>query len=125
MAHWGDDMNPFTQMAATLARAHTPAWVSQVAPEPGMSRTERIRRLLKASSRPVTAAEICFDMAEHFPNFGSHLVWLLLKYDISKGRVTLDNGKYRWNKEYETAQAQAIRAAIKLLEQHGYEVTQP
>jgi hypothetical protein len=99
---------------------------AQQEPEPaGLSRTERIRRLLRSARRPVTAEEIAFDMAEHFPNFGSHLVWLLLKYDMAKGRVLLDGGLYRWNAEFDTAEAQAIRAAEKLLRQHGYRLKPP
>lgn len=116
-------MNPFQQIAATLSAKHTPAWSSQDNHTPGLSRTERIRQLLKSSSRPITAAEIAFDLEDHFPDFGSHLVWLLLKYDISKGRVIFDGSKYRWNADYDTAESVAIRAAIKLLEKHGYEVS--
>ncbi|MEP6770272.1 MAG: hypothetical protein ABI893_00635 [Polaromonas sp.] len=112
-------------MTATLTAAHMKPWPSQAVPERGLSRTERIRRLLKQATRPVTAMEICFDMAEHFLNFETSLVWLLLKYDIKKGRVIFEGGKYRWNDAYDTAEAAAIRAAIKLLASHGYEVALP
>jgi hypothetical protein len=118
------DMNPFIQMASVLSAAHLPAWtIDEPIPE-GLNRTERIRRLLKASSRPVTANEIAWDMADHFPNFGSHLVWLLLKYEMEKGRVIFDKARstYSWNQEYETAEAAAIRDALKLLKKHGYKV---
>ena len=120
-------MNPFTQMAAALSVKHATAWGDISSPsEPGVSRTERIRRLLKAASRPVTAAEIAFDMADHFPNFGAHLVWLLLKHDISKGRVRqIRAGLYRWNEDYDTAQATALREATALLKKHGYQVKPP
>ena len=118
-------MTPFTQMAATLTAKTISAWNIDTNERPrGLSRTETIRRLLKSASRPVTAAEIAFDMDE-FPNFGSHLVWLLLKYDISKGRVLLQDGKYRWSHAYDTAEATAIRDAVKLLRQHGYKVREP
>lgn len=117
-------MNPFTQIAATLTAHTLPAWDVAEAKTKGLSRTETIRRLLKVASRPVTAAEIAFDMDE-FPNFGSHLVWLLLKYDLQKGRVLLEDGKYRWNHAYDTAEAAAIRDAVKLLKSHGYKVKEP
>lgn len=117
-------MNPFAQIAATLTAHTLPAWDATEAMPKGLSRTETIRRLLKAASRPVTAAEIAFDMDE-FPNFGSHLVWLLLKYDIQKGRVLLQDGKYHWNHAYDTAEAAAIRDAVKLLKSKGYKVKEP
>ena len=117
-------MTSFVQMASVLSAAHVPAWSSEEPKPKGMNRTETIRCLLKSSSRPVTAAEIAFDM-EDFPNFGSHLVWLLLKYDIQKGRVTLDRGRYSWNHAYDTAEAAAIRDAVKLLKAHGYRVKEP
>lgn len=120
-------MNPFAQMAATLSAKHATAWgdTSSLS-EPGVSRTERIRRLLKTASRPVTAAEIAFDMGDHFPDFGAHLVWLLLKYDIAKGRVRqIRPGLYRWNDDYDTAQAAAIREAVKLLRAAGYKIKEP
>lgn len=120
-------MTSFTQMAAVLGTLNVPAWSEGQAKPKGLNRTETIRQLLKTANRPVTAAEIAFDMGDEFPNFGSHLVWLLLKYDISKGRVTLDKdrGTYRWNHEYDTATAEAIRQAEKLLKRHGYKVRAP
>lgn len=118
--------SPFVYMACNLTLQPVSNWISKSdVPEPGLSRTERIRRLLKASSRPVTTHEIAWDMADHFPNFGSHLVWLLLKYDIQKGRVILQDGKYQWNHWYDTAEAQAIRDAVGLLQKHGYKVKGP
>lgn len=116
-------MNPFTQMATVLTASSVPAWNVADIPEKGLSRTETIRRLLKAANRPVTAAEITFDV--EFPNFGSHLVWLLLKHDISKGRVIFKDGRYSWSHEYDSAQATAIRDAIKLLKSNGYQVKPP
>jgi hypothetical protein len=117
-------MNPFAQLAATLTGRNVAAWnVEEVQPK-GLSRTETIRRILKSASRPLTAAEIAFDM-EHFADFGSHLVWLLLKYDMQKGRVILEDGKYRWNHEYDEAEALEIRNAVKLLKRHGYKVKEP
>jgi hypothetical protein len=61
-------------------------------------------------------------MGEEFPNFGSHLVWLLLKYDIQKGRVILDGGRYTWNHAFDTAEAASIRSAVQLFQRHGYQV---
>lgn len=49
-------MNPFTQMATVLTASSIPAWNVADIPEKGLSRTETIRRLLKAANRPVTAA---------------------------------------------------------------------
>lgn len=115
-------MNPFAQMTATLSANNQPAWSTDTTAVKGLSRTERIRRLLKAATRPVTAAEIAWDMDTEFPNFGSHLVWLLLKHDISKGRVALSDGRYTWVHAYDTAEALAIRKAIKLLRANGYQV---
>ena len=118
-------MNPFTQMASSLTAHALPAWTQSEPITKGLSRTERIRCLLRAATRPVTAAEIAFDMEDEFPNFGSGLVWLLLKYDIQKGRVILVRGKYIWNQEYDTAESAAIRDAVKLLKKHGYQVKPP
>ena len=118
-------MNPFQQMASALTASRMAAWPVDRAVEAGLTRTERIRRLLKSASRPVTAAEIAFDMGDEFPNFGSHLVWLLLKYDIQKGRVVFNEGKYSWNHDYDTAEAAAIREAVLLLKKHGFKVKEP
>ena len=119
-------MNPMTMMAATLTARTVAAW--SLAPEDkptGLNKTETIRQLLKTANRPVTAAEICWDMADQFPNFGSHLVWLLLKYDMKKGRVLLNDGRYSWNHQFDAAEAQALRDAVKLLRHHGYKVKEP
>ena len=119
-------MNPFTQMATTLIATPAPAWLaSDTAEITGSNRTEHIRHLLRSARRPVSAAEIAFDMEEHFQDFGPSRVWLLLKYDMQKGRVILEDGKYRWNHEYDTAEAAAIRDAVKLLKHHGYKVKGP
>lgn len=123
-------MNSFDQIATTLTHGNPWAMAKprQVKPaiEPGISRVERIRQLLKSTGTAMTDAEIAWDMADHFPNFGANLVWLLLKHDIAKGRVRMiRHGLYRWNDEYEGATQTAIRAAIKLLKRHGYQVTEP
>lgn len=119
-------MNPFTHMAKALSAANVNAWgEADIPAEKGLSRTERIRRLLRAAHRPVRAAEIAFDLEDHFPNFGSHLVWLLMKHDIGKGRVIFSRGLYSWSHDYESAQATAIREAEKLLRSHGYKVVKP
>ena len=40
---------------------------------------------------------------------------------IAKGRVLVpERGKYRWNYDWDTAEAAAVRAAIKLLQRAGY-----
>lgn len=124
-------MNPFHQITVTLTSSNPwsmakPAQDEPAAEKPSVSRVELIRRLLKKSGTAMTDAEIAWDMADHFPNFGAHLVWLLLKHDIAKGRVLMiRHGMYRWNDEYENATQTAIRSAIKLLKQHGYEVRKP
>lgn len=66
-------------------------------------------------------------MADHFPDFGSHLVWLLMKYEMEKGRVLFDKSRhtYAWNYDYDTAEAAEIRAAEQLLKKHGYTVKAP
>lgn len=119
--------SPFVHMACALTLHHPRSWPAESAAiEPGISRTERIRRLLKSTGSAMTDAEIAWDMADHFPNFGAHLVWLLLKYDIAKGRVRqIRPGLYRWNDAYDTAHAAAIREAVKLLKAAGYEIKEP
>lgn len=119
--------SPFVHMACSLTLQPVHTWKAQAdAIEPGIGRTERIRRLLKATGAAMTDAEIAWDMADHFPNFGAHLVWLLLKHDISKGRVRqIRPGLYRWNDEYDTAHAAAVRNAVKLLKAAGYKVKAP
>ena len=116
-------MNPFTQMAEALARKQAHVQRTAVSAK-GMSKTETIRALIKSSSRPLTAAEIVFDMDE-FPNFGTHLVWLLMKYDMQKGRVILEDGRYRWNHEYDSQESEELRNAVKLLKKHGYKIKEP
>lgn len=120
-------MNPFQQMAHSLTRHPVRAWPAESAAiEAGISRVERIRRLLKSTGAAMTDAEIAWDMADHFPNFNTNLVWLLLKHDIAKGRVRMiRHGLYRWNDEFESAHQTAIRAAIKLLTANGYQVKKP
>ena len=99
-------MNPFQQMAQSLSQKA--AYVQRTAVSTkGMSKTDTIRSLLKSSSRPLSAAEIAFDMDE-FPNFGAHLVWLLMKYDMQKGRVILEDGRYRWSHEYDSQEAEEL-----------------
>lgn len=120
--------SPFIHMACSLTLRPLPNWkpVDASIP-PGLNRTERIRQLLRASGRPLTAHEITWDMEDHFPNFGSHLVWLLLKYEMEKGRITFDkgHGTYAWNHAYESAEQEEIRQAEKLLKKHGYKVSKP
>jgi hypothetical protein len=115
-------MTSFAQMANVLSAVHVQVRIAAESIPTGLNRTERIRRLLKASSRPMTANEIAWDMDAHFPNFGSHLVWLLLKYEMEKGRIIFDKARatYSWNHNYETAEAAAIRSAEKLLRKQGY-----
>ena len=113
-------MNPFQQMAQALAQKTAYMQRTAVSTK-GMSKTDTIRCLIKSSSRPLSAAEIAFDMDE-FPNFGAHLVWLLMKYDMQKGRVILTDGRYRWNHEYDSQEAEELRDAVKLLKKHGYQV---
>ena len=121
--------SPFVHMACALTLHQPRDW--QPSPHAGaipkdVSRTERIRQLLRLEGRAMTDAEIAFDMVDHFPNFGAHLVWLLLKYDIAKGRVRMIRaGLYRYNDEFDTTQAQALRDAEKLLKSHGYKVKAP
>lgn len=118
--------SPFTAMAATLTAKTMAAWNLDPADKPkGLNKTETIRQLLKTANRPVTAAEICWDMADQFADFGSERVWLLLKYDMKKGRVLLNDGRYSWNHAYDAVEAAAIRDAVKLLRGHGYKVKEP
>jgi hypothetical protein len=115
-------MNPFEQMSKTLAHRQpvTLVWQSGLAPK-SQSRVGTIRDLLKSEARPMSAAEIAYDV--DLPSFNQNLVWLLLKYDIQKGRVLFSGGMYAWNAEFDTAEAGAIRKAIKLLKKSGYTVT--
>ena len=118
-------MSSIAQMVATLAQTAAMPWDTLEPVPVGLTRTERIRRLLKGALRPVSAEEIAWDMGDHFPNFGTHLVWLLLKHDISRGRVLLVDKRYRWNHDYDSAQAIALRDAMALLRRHHYQVTAP
>lgn len=118
--------SPFVHMACSLTLKTPADWAPAMEALPkDLSRTERIRQLLKCAGRPLTAAEIAWDLNDHFPDFGSHLVWLLLKYDMQKGRVLFTDNKYRWNHDYDTAEAAAIRAAAALLRKNGYKVKAP
>ena len=111
--------SPFTYMASALTRAAFPAAppVRQLR-QAGTTRTESIRQLLRETTRPLTAAEIAFDL--DLPS--SCTVWLLMKYDMQKGRVLLSDGSYRWNHEYDHQEAEELREAVKLLKKHGYRV---
>jgi hypothetical protein len=115
-------MNPFEQLTKTLARRQPvkSAWQPGLAPK-SQTRVGGIRDLLKSEARPMTAAEIAFDV--DLPSHTQNLVWLLLKYDIQKGRVLFSGGMYTWNAEFDSAEEAAIRAAIKLLKKSGYTVT--
>ena len=116
----------FVHMACSLTLKTPVDWAPAMEALPkDLSRTERIRQLLKCAGRPLTAAEIAWDLSDHFPNFGSHLVWLLLKYDMQKGRVLFSGDRYSWNHDYDTAEAVAIRAAVALLRKNGYKVKAP
>jgi len=115
-------MNPFAQMASVLARPAFPsAPPVRAKREPGESRTESIRVLLRDATRPVSAAEIAFDL--DLPS--SCTVWLLMKYDMQKGRVLLADGRYTWNHEYDTLEAEELRDAVNLLKRAGYQVKAP
>ena len=114
-------MNPFDQMTQTLARQPVKsAWQPGLEPK-SQTRVGAIRDLLKREARPMSAAEIAFDV--DLPSFNQNLVWLLLKYDIQQGRVLFSGGLYAWNAEHENAEASAIRKAIKLLKKSGYTIT--
>lgn len=114
-------MNPFEQMSKALAH-NKPAksfWQNDSTPK-SQSRVGVIRDLLKSQARPMSSAEITFDV--DLPSFNQNLVWLLLKYDISKGRVLFSGGLYAWNAEFDSRDEVRIRAAIKLLKKNGYTV---
>lgn len=114
-------MNPFEQMAAVLAKREPPRRQACAPRVTSTSRTGAIRDLLKAEGRPMSAAEIAYDV--DLPSFNQNLVWLLLKYDIAKERVIYLDGKFEWSTEYDSEHNVQIRAAIKLLEKSGYSVT--
>ena len=116
-------MSTFTQMANVLARqpAFPAAPAVRKRSQAGTTRTDSIRELLRKAARPLSAAEIAFDL--DLPS--SCTVWLLMKYDMQKGRVLLADGRYTWNHDYDTLEAQELRDAVKLLVHHGYKVVQP
>jgi hypothetical protein len=115
-------MNPFEQMSKTLAHRQPVKSVWQPGLEPkSQTRVGAIRDLLKSQARPMSAAEIAYDV--DLPSHTQNLVWLLLKYDIQKGRVLFSGGMYAWNAEFDSREEVAIRAAIKLLKKNGYVVT--
>ena len=112
-------MTSFCNMAKDLIRAPVAAMVEDV-PVKSETRTGAIRAALKRSGRAMTAAEISYDV--DLPSFDTSLVFLLLKHDIAKGRVLVpERGKYKWNYDWDTAEAAAVRAAIKLLQRAGYQ----
>lgn len=113
-------MTSFCAMANDLIRAPVAAMVEDV-PVKSETRTGAIREVLKNSGRAMTAAEIAYVV--DWPSFDTSLVFLLLKHDIAKGRVLVPvRGKYQWNYDWDTAEAAAVRAAIQLLQRHGYAV---
>ena len=117
-------MTSFAQMANVLARPAfpaAPAARAQRAHSAGTTRTESIRELLRDATRQLTAAEIAFDL--DLPS--SCTVWLLMKYDMQKGRVLLADGMYRWNHAYDRQEAEELRDAVKLLKRAGYSVKAP
>jgi hypothetical protein len=114
-------MNPFTQMAGVLSRPSFPTAPAVRKRREGITRTDSIRELLRDATRSLTAAEISFDL--DLPS--SCTVWLLMKYDMQKGRVLLADGHYRWNYEYDSQEAEELRDAVKLLKKHGYTVKAP
>ena len=115
-------MNPFEQLTKTLARRQPVKSLWQPGLQPkSQTRVGAIRDLLKSQARPMSAAEIAYDV--DLPSFNQNLVWLLLKYDIQQGRVLFSGGLYAWNAEHETAEAAEIRKAIKLLKKSGYTIT--
>lgn len=115
-------MSPFEQMSKALARRKPVKAIPNLGMEPkAQSRVGAIRDLLKSEARPMSAAEIAYDV--DLPSFNQSLVWLLLKHDIKKGRVLFSDGLYAWNTEFDSAEQAAIRAAIKLLTKSGYTVT--
>ncbi len=116
-------MNPFEQMTKALERKQRvqTSWQPGTQPK-SKSRTGSIRELLKSTGRPMSAAEIAFDL--DLPSHTQNLVWLLMKYDIKMGRVLLQDGMYSWSVKHESAEAAAIRAAIRLLKKNGYTVTE-
>lgn len=116
-------MSSFTQMATVLAKqpAFPAAPRARTKQAQGETRTEGIRNLLREATRPLTAAEIAYDL--DLPT--SCTVWLLMKYDMQKGRVLLADGHYRWNHEYDRQEAEELRAAVKLLKKAGYQVKPP
>ena len=116
-------MNPFAALATELTRKTAQAWSIGEAPKRPQSRTANIRALLKASSKPMTAFEIAYDV--DLPSFTSNLVWLLLKHDVRLGRVVLDDNKFSYNHEWDSALAASLRDAEKLLKRHGYKVNAP
>ena len=114
-------MNPFQQMAGVLCRAAFPTAPAVRQKCAGTTRTDSIRVLLREATRALSAAEIAFDL--DLPS--SCTVWLLMKYDMQKGRVLLADGHYRWNHEYDRQEAEELRTAVKLLERAGYFIKAP
>ncbi len=114
--------SPFTSMAAVLDglgnSAQAPFPCAPRRAQPGASRTERIRDLLRERSS-MSALRIAVELDLERPA----LVGALLKADIHAGRVFHRNGEYHWDYTFDEQLAREISAATRLLEKNGFSIT--
>lgn len=110
--------SPFPHMARALTSLPRTPWPSMPAPaEPGTSRTECIRQLLRARMS-MSAAAIALEL--DLPT--ASLVGALLKADMHAGRVFHRGGEYHWDYTFDEQLAREIAEAVHLLKKNGYSV---
>lgn len=103
-----------------LLRHRPVAQFDQCQEDPALLKTSkaaRVRELLRQKG-PMSAAEICMEV--DYPNTG--LVSASMKHDIAIGRLSLTNGLYAVNPDYDANLHRSIKRARALLRKHGYTV---
>lgn len=110
--------SPWAGLLAPRTRRVTPS-----APESTpTSKAGAVRALLRKHG-PMTAAQILLDDSIDIRDAG--LLWALMKWDMSTGRVILRDGTYSLNADYDERLQAEISAAVKLLKGKGFKVEAP
>lgn len=108
---WAGLMAPRTRRVAHSAREEKPT-----------SKAGTVRALLRTHG-PMTSAAILLDDSIDIRDAG--LLWALMKWDMSTGRVILRDGTYSLNADYDERLQAEISAAVKLLKGKGFKVEGP
>lgn len=112
--------SPFASMAVALSvppRTPWPGTPASAPRDPGASRTESIRQLLRERGS-MSALAVALELELPSPS----LVGALLKADLHAGRAFHRGGEYHWDHTYDEQLAREIAEAIHLLKKHGYSV---